>query len=53
MQVFLDFLMVLKYIFFRIIVFDKGKIVEFDTPNKLLKNKTSVFYSMAKAADII
>ncbi|KAM3916377.1 multidrug resistance-associated protein 1-like [Leptodactylus fuscus] len=36
----------------RIVVFDKGEIVEFDTPATLLENK-GLFYSMAKDANII
>ncbi|XP_066432335.1 multidrug resistance-associated protein 1-like isoform X2 [Eleutherodactylus coqui] len=36
----------------RIIVFNKGEIVEFDTPSRLLENK-GLFYSMAKDANII
>ncbi|XP_044005682.1 multidrug resistance-associated protein 1-like [Aphidius gifuensis] len=32
----------------RVMVLDKGSIVEFDCPDKLMKNQTSVFYSMAK-----
>ncbi|KAM5152000.1 multidrug resistance-associated protein 1-like [Mantella aurantiaca] len=36
----------------RIIVFDKGEIVEFDTPTRLLK-KRGLFYSMAKDANVI
>ncbi|XP_075174074.1 LOW QUALITY PROTEIN: multidrug resistance-associated protein 1-like [Anomaloglossus baeobatrachus] len=36
----------------RIVVFDKGEIVEFDTPSRLLENK-GLFYSMAKDANII
>ncbi|XP_075422196.1 multidrug resistance-associated protein 1-like isoform X3 [Ascaphus truei] len=36
----------------RIIVFDRGEIVEFDTPSNLLENK-GLFYSMAKDANII
>ncbi|XP_073399007.1 multidrug resistance-associated protein 1-like [Dendrobates tinctorius] len=36
----------------RIVVFDKGEIVEFDTPSTLLENK-GLFYFMAKDANII
>nr|QNH67942.1 ATP-binding cassette transporter subfamily C member 1 X3 [Brachionus plicatilis] len=36
----------------RIMVLDKGRIVEFDTPVNLLSNKCGLFYSMAKAANI-
>ncbi|KAM4698698.1 multidrug resistance-associated protein 1-like [Rhinophrynus dorsalis] len=36
----------------RILVFDKGQIVEFDSPENLLENK-GIFYSMAKDANII
>jgi ATP-binding cassette, subfamily C (CFTR/MRP), member 1 len=34
----------------RILVVDAGKVAEFDTPQKLLKNKSSIFYSLAKEA---
>ena len=37
----------------RIIVLDKGEIVEFDTPEALLKNERTVFYSMALSAGIV
>eukprot|EP00079_Xenopus_tropicalis_P030383 XP_012826370.1 PREDICTED: multidrug resistance-associated protein 1-like [Xenopus tropicalis] len=36
----------------RVVVFDKGEIVEFDTPATLLENK-GLFYSMARDANII
>lgn len=36
----------------RIIVLDKGKIVEFDTPTNLIANQDSVFYGMHKDAGL-
>lgn len=36
----------------RVLVLDQGKIAEFDTTQKLLKNKESLFYSMAAEAGI-
>uniref|UniRef100_A0A0N5AB26 ABC transporter domain-containing protein n=1 Tax=Syphacia muris TaxID=451379 RepID=A0A0N5AB26_9BILA len=36
----------------RVIVMDNGTIKEFDAPKKLLSNKSSLFYSMAKDAGI-
>lgn len=32
---------------------DKGEIAEFDTPDKLLSIRTSIFHSMAKDAGLI
>ncbi|KAL0267499.1 UNVERIFIED_CONTAM: hypothetical protein PYX00_009752 [Menopon gallinae] len=37
----------------RVIVLDKGLIAEFDTPQKLLSQPKSIFYGMAKDADLI
>lgn len=37
----------------RIIVMDKGTIVEFDSPADLLKDTKSIFHSMAKEANLI
>ncbi|CAC5389793.1 ABCC1 [Mytilus coruscus] len=37
----------------KVMVLDQGKIAEFDGPNELLENKTSIFHGMAKAANIV
>nr|APD26520.1 ATP-binding cassette transporter subfamily C member 1 X4 protein [Brachionus koreanus] len=37
----------------RIMVLDSGKLVEFDSPSKLLSNSSSLFYSMAKEAGLV
>lgn len=37
----------------RIIVMDKGKIIEFDSPANLLKNPESSFYSLASEAKLV
>jgi len=37
----------------RIMVLSEGRIVEFDSPSKLLENKSSVFYGMAKDANLV
>lgn len=36
----------------RVIVLDKGQIVEFDSPQNLLQNKNSIFYGMCKDAGL-
>lgn len=36
----------------RIVVLDKGKIVEFDSPTNLLQNKQTIFHSMCKDAGL-
>jgi len=37
----------------RVLVLDKGKVMEFDTPSTLLKDQESIFYSLAKESDLI
>uniref|UniRef100_A0A069DZT4 ABC-type glutathione-S-conjugate transporter n=1 Tax=Panstrongylus megistus TaxID=65343 RepID=A0A069DZT4_9HEMI len=37
----------------RVLVLDKGEIVEFNSPDTLLKDRTSLFYSMAKDAGLV
>eukprot|EP00914_Ancora_sagittata_P000414 GHVO01001132.1.p1 GENE.GHVO01001132.1~~GHVO01001132.1.p1 ORF type:complete len:558 (+),score=36.54 GHVO01001132.1:161-1834(+) len=37
----------------KIIVLDQGKVVEHDSPEQLLKNSSSLFYGMAKDAQLI
>jgi ATP-binding cassette, subfamily C (CFTR/MRP), member 1 len=37
----------------RILVLDKGQIAEFDSPTSLLKDKNSIFYSMAVSANLV
>jgi ATP-binding cassette, subfamily C (CFTR/MRP), member 1 len=36
----------------KVIVLDKGEIAEYDSPENLLQDKNSIFYSMAKDAGI-
>ena len=38
---------------YRIVVLDNGCIVEYNTPNKLLGDEKSLFYSMAKDANLV
>ena len=37
----------------RILVLDKGSVVEFDSPDTLLANDQSIFYSLAKDAGLV
>ncbi|XP_054270085.1 multidrug resistance-associated protein 1-like [Macrosteles quadrilineatus] len=37
----------------RILVLDKGKVKEYDSPNKLLQDPNTIFYSMAKESGIV
>jgi len=37
----------------RVLVLDKGKVMEFDSPSTLLKNPDSIFYSLAKESDLV
>ena len=40
-------------IVYRILVLDNGRIAEFDSPNKLLRDKKGVFHGMAKDANLL
>lgn len=37
----------------RVILLDKGRIAEFDTPANLLSNPNSIFYSMCRDAGLV
>ena len=37
----------------RILVLDKGKVMEFDSPGNLMDNPASLFHNMAKQAGIL
>ena len=38
---------------FRILVLDKGQVVEFDSPNNLMDNPDSIFHDMVKKAGLL
>lgn len=37
----------------RVLVLDKGRVVEYDSPQKLLANRQSRFYALAKDARLV
>ncbi|XP_066905600.1 multidrug resistance-associated protein 1 [Halyomorpha halys] len=37
----------------RVLVLDQGRVVEFDSPSDLLKNRTSIFHGMARDAGLV
>ena len=37
----------------RVLVLDQGLVKEYDSPENLLKNKSSAFYGMAKDANLV
>lgn len=37
----------------RLLVLDKGRVAEFDSPKNLLANPDGIFYSMAKDANVV
>ena len=37
----------------KVLVLDRGRIVEFQSPAELLKDETSVFYALAKDAGVV
>ena len=37
----------------RVLVMDKGTIAEYDTPKRLLADSQSIFYAMAKDANLV
>jgi ABC-type multidrug transport system fused ATPase/permease subunit len=41
------------FISYRVMFLDQGIIKEYDSPDNLLKDKSSAFYGMAKAANIV
>jgi ABC-type multidrug transport system fused ATPase/permease subunit len=37
----------------RVVVMDKGMVAEFDSPNSLLSDTNSIFYSISKEANLV
>ena len=48
-----NFICIIFFEFSRIMVLDAGRIKEFDTPEKLLDDKGTIFYSLAKEASLV
>ena len=43
----------INFIFFRILVLSEGRVVEFDSPDRLLKDTSSSFYQLATQAEAV
>ena len=44
---------IMPSITFRVMVLDAGRVVEFETPDDLLKKQDSIFYGMVKEAGLL
>ena len=42
-----------SFAYYRVMVLDAGRIAEFDNPQTLIENKSSIFYGMAKDAGLV